>query len=122
MPLLYLDKSVVKEIRKMNEYLPIIKTILLLIPPGKVTTYGSIAKMLGITPRMVGKLLSLNDEAPIIPCHRVVGKDGSLVGYSGVGGLEFKKKLLMAEGVKFVSNYKVDKSCIIDISEILGSP
>ncbi len=122
MPLLYLDKNFVRELRKTKEYLPIIKTILLLIPPGKVTTYGSIAKLIGITPRMVGKLLSLNDEAPIIPCHRVVGKDGSLVGYSGAGGLEFKKKLLRAEGVKFVSDYKVDKSYIVDINEILGSP
>lgn len=48
-----------------------------------------------------------NPDAPVVPCHRVVASDGKLTGYSGVGGVAQKKKMLLNEGVSFKKN-KVD--------------
>ncbi len=92
-------------------------TLLMLIPPGAVTTYGSLAKMLGTSPRFVGRLLAENENVVIVPCHRVVRSDGSLGGYSS-GGEGVKRRLLEIEGVGF-RNGKVDPRCIIDLSSLL---
>ncbi len=79
------------------------------IPKGKVATYGQIAKLAGKAKgsRAVGTYMKTNPFAPIVPCHRVVGFDGKLTGYSGNGGLATKRKMLIDEGVKFLGN-KVD--------------
>jgi methylated-DNA-[protein]-cysteine S-methyltransferase len=84
------------------------------VPKGKVTTYAAIAKKLGTQAyRAVGNALNKNPYAPKIPCHRVVGSDGSLTGFAG--GLEKKKRLLQSEGVHFKSG-KVDlKSSTIEL-------
>jgi len=77
------------------------------IPKGKVVTYGDIAKALHCNgPRAVGNALNKNPYAPAVPCHRVVGSDGSLTGFAG--GLDKKRKLLLGEGVKLRSNGKVE--------------
>lgn len=83
--------------------------ILVEIPKGKVVTYGQLAKMAGSpkAARAVGMAMKTNPNAPHVPCHRVVGSDGSLVGYSGAGGVEQKRKMLISEGVKFKGE-KVD--------------
>jgi methylated-DNA-[protein]-cysteine S-methyltransferase len=76
------------------------------VPKGKVTTYASIARKLGTQAyRAVGNAMNKNPYAPRVPCHRVVGSDGSLTGFAQ--GLEKKKRMLKAEGVAFV-NGKVD--------------
>ena len=68
------------------------------IPYGKTTTYGAIAKELGIrSGQAVGGAVGHNPISIIIPCHRVIGADGSLTGYAG--GLDKKKALLKLEGV-----------------------
>ena len=67
---------------------------------GTVVTYGEIARRLGRGPgsaRAVGAAVGANPIPIFIPCHRVVGADGSLVGYGG--GLEVKGTLLRLEGV-----------------------
>ncbi len=76
--------------------------ILLQIPYGKTTTYGEIARQLAERterPRMsaqaVGGAVGHNEISIIIPCHRVVGTNGSLTGYAG--GLDKKVKLLELE-------------------------
>ena len=72
------------------------------IPYGKTSTYGAIARQLSaesgrnVSPRAVGNAVGHNPISIIIPCHRVVGADGSLTGYAG--GLERKKWLLKFEG------------------------
>lgn len=69
------------------------------IPYGTVLSYSEIARRLGRGPasaRAVGRAVGLNPVPIIIPCHRVVGSDGSLVGYGG--GLEIKAILLRIEG------------------------
>lgn len=76
-------------------------TITSRIPPGQVATYGQIAKLLGTQAyRAVGMALNRNPYAPTVPCHRVVGADGRLVGY--LHGLPAKQKRLTDEGVHFI--------------------
>lgn len=76
------------------------------VPKGKVTTYAAIARCLGSKGyRAVGNALNRNPLAPAVPCHRVVGSDGSLTGFAG--GLPRKRRLLQAEGVAFKEG-KVD--------------
>ena len=53
--------------------------------------------------------MKANPDAPHTPCHRVVAFDGSLTGYSGVGGIKRKKEMLIDEGVSFKQE-KVDLS------------
>ena len=72
---------------------------LMAIPYGSTTTYGQIAKDLGKPglSRAVGRANGANPIWLIIPCHRVIGADGSLTGYAG--GLERKARLLELEGL-----------------------
>jgi methylated-DNA-[protein]-cysteine S-methyltransferase len=67
------------------------------IPYGETTTYGALAQELGdpALARAVGRAVGSNPLSIICPCHRVVGKDGSLTGYAG--GLERKRQLLDLE-------------------------
>jgi len=68
------------------------------IPYGQTTTYGQIASELGnpTLARKVGNAVGHNPLSVIVPCHRVVGKDGKLTGYAG--GLQRKRFLLDLEG------------------------
>ncbi len=68
-----------------------------LISYGKTMTYGEIADIVGSHPRAVGTACGLNPVPIIIPCHRVMGKDGKLTGYSGGDGTETKKFLIELE-------------------------
>ena len=70
------------------------------IPKGSVLTYGQLATMAGrpLAARAVGCAMAKNRWPLIIPCHRVVGSNGKLTGYSGLGGLDTKRKLLEMEG------------------------
>jgi methylated-DNA-[protein]-cysteine S-methyltransferase len=69
------------------------------IPYGETRTYGEVARMIGkpLAARAVGQALNRNPVAIIVPCHRVIGGDGSLVGFGG--GLERKRLLLAIEGI-----------------------
>ena len=68
---------------------------LLTIPYGETLSYGALAKRLGSSPRAVGAAVGRNPISLLIPCHRVLGSDGSLTGYAG--GVERKKFLLEQE-------------------------
>jgi methylated-DNA-[protein]-cysteine S-methyltransferase len=72
---------------------------LMAIPYGTTTTYGKIASDLGRPTggRAVGAAVGSNPIGIVIPCHRVVGADGSLTGYGG--GLDNKVALLRLEGI-----------------------
>lgn len=87
-----------------NEFRQTVWKFLCEIPYGETTTYGAIArktaKAMGkerMSAQAVGGAVGHNPISIIIPCHRVIGKDGSLVGYGG--GLDRKRKLLELEGV-----------------------
>ena len=92
--------------------------ILLQIPYGKTTTYGEIARQLAEKqklPRMsaqaVGGAVGHNEISIIIPCHRVVGTNGSLTGYAG--GIDKKKKLLKLECTDMTGFFVPKKSAAL---------
>lgn len=77
--------------------------LLLMIPYGSVVSYGEIAARLAaqtgravIAPQAVGGAVGHNPISLIVPCHRVIGADGSLTGYAC--GVDLKEKLLALEG------------------------
>jgi methylated-DNA-protein-cysteine methyltransferase-like protein len=88
------------------------------IPEGKVATYGQIARLIG-EPRkakIVGWALHSNPCPGVIPCHRVVNRNGELSGAFAFGGMEVQKKLLESEGIIF------NKDGIINLEEYLWKP
>ena len=89
-----LDMSMLSEFQRR------VLGIALKIPRGKYLTYGDVAKAIGKprASRAVGQALGHNPVPIVIPCHRVLGSDGSLHGYSGGGGIQTKKWLLQLEG------------------------
>ncbi len=68
------------------------------VPRGQTVTYGEVAAMIGRpkAARAVGLAMARNPWPPIVPCHRVVGAGGRLIGFGG--GLELKRKMLEMEG------------------------
>lgn len=75
------------------------------IPKGKVSTYGDIAKHIGITnPQVVGFALHVNKDPDNIPCHRVVNKKGGLAPGYAFGGMDIQKQLLEQEGLEITDN------------------
>jgi methylated-DNA-[protein]-cysteine S-methyltransferase len=72
---------------------------LLALPRGASSTYGRIAAAAGspAAVRAAGAAIGRNPVSILVPCHRVLGQDGSLTGYAG--GLQRKQALLVAEGV-----------------------
>ncbi len=90
-----------------NEFRKSVWKILCKIPYGKVLTYGDIAKQVakqkGITKmsaQAIGGAVGHNPISIIVPCHRVVGRNGKLTGYAA--GIDKKKKLLELEQVNMV--------------------
>ncbi len=84
--------------------------LLLAIPYGKTTTYGRIAAILAqkrglenMSARAVGNAVGHNPVLLIIPCHRVIGADGSLTGYAG--GTDRKERLLRLENAERSGSY-----------------
>ena len=71
------------------------------IPKGTVKTYSEIARAVGkpLAVRAVANAIAKNPYPIQIPCHRVIRSDGSLGGYSGIGGVKKKKNLLRKEGI-----------------------
>jgi methylated-DNA-[protein]-cysteine S-methyltransferase len=67
------------------------------IPYGETRSYGDLGRALGLSPRAVGHACGTNRLPIIVPCHRVVGSDGRLGGYSGGEGPETKRRLLQLE-------------------------
>ena len=97
-----------------GEFRQAVWKILCQIPYGKVITYGDIAKKIanqqgrdGMSAQAVGGAVGHNPISIIIPCHRVVGTNGSLTGYAG--GLDTKIKLLKLEGVDMSPLFRPSK-------------
>lgn len=102
---------------KTTEFRKAVWEIMLTIPYGKTMTYGEIAAQIARTkgiPRMsaqaVGGAVGHNSISIIIPCHRVVGTNGSLTGYAG--GMEKKEKLLTLEKVNMSKFFVPDQKGI----------
>lgn len=72
------------------------------IPPGQRRTYGALATAAGAPglARAVGQAMARNPWPLVVPCHRVVGADGRMTGFSAHGGIDTKRRLLALEGVR----------------------
>ena len=98
---------------KGNVFRQCVWNLLCEIPYGKTTTYGELAKQVAkklnkpsMSAQAVGNAVGHNPISIIIPCHRVVGKNGSLTGYAG--GIDNKIKLLELEGAN-INNFFIPK-------------
>lgn len=89
-----------------------------LIPRGKVATYGQIARMIGAprSSRAVGYALHANPRPGVIPCHRVVNREGRLAPAFAFGGPEIQAQLLESEGVE------VGEDFVVDLEKYLWQP
>ena len=81
------------------------------IPKGKVTTYGTISKIIGVDPRVVGYALHANRDPKNVPCHRVINSKGKISSGYAFGGPDIQKKMLIKERIKF------DKENCVDLKE-----
>ena len=81
---------------------------LLQVPKGKVTTYGELAKAVGLKngQRIIGMIMKKNAFPVIVPCHRVVKSDGKIGGYAY--GKRVKSKMLTNEGIKIKDEKIID--------------
>lgn len=80
------------------------------IPEGKVATYGQVALLAGNPrwARVVGYALHVNPEPGIIPCHRVVNRDGKVAPGFAFGGEGVQRQLLESEGIVFEPDGRID--------------
>ena len=77
------------------------------VPKGKVVTYGMIALAIGLprAARQVGNALHRNPYPVVIPCHRVVNREGRLAPAFAFGGVEVQARLLREEGVEVINGF-----------------
>lgn len=94
----------------MTEFAKRIYEVVRSIPEGRVMSYGQVARMAGNPrgARAVGFVLHRNPEPGVIPCHRVVFRDGSTCTGYAFGGPEVQRELLRAEGVGLLEDGRVD--------------
>ncbi len=80
------------------------------IPEGKVATYGQVALLAGNPrwARVVGYALHVNPEPSIIPCHRVVNREGKVAPGFAFGGEGVQRQLLESEGIVFETDGRID--------------
>lgn len=85
---------------------------LLKVPKGKVTTYGELAKAVGLKngQRAIGRIMNKNPFPVIVPCHRVILSSGKIGGYAW--GEKIKTNMLSKEGVQIKKGKILDKDKI----------
>jgi methylated-DNA-[protein]-cysteine S-methyltransferase len=85
---------------------------LLKVPKGKVTTYGELAKAVGLKngQRAIGRIMNKNPFPVIVPCHRVILSSGKIGGYAW--GEKIKTNMLSKEGVRIKKGKILDKDKI----------
>ena len=93
----------------MNSF-EIIYEVVKSIPKGKVATYGQVARLAGNPrwSRVVGYALHVNPAPGVIPCHRVVNREGKVAPAFAFGGSDIHRELLEAEGIVFEQDGHVD--------------
>ncbi len=117
--------EVISDHSKVLSYLrELIFALIQLVPIGKVTTYSSIAKVLGVSPRFVANVLKSNEKPIVVPCHRVIKSNMELGGYTlhSRSSPEFKEKLLTLEGVKITklgSRRVISEVHVINLEDVL---
>jgi len=101
------------EMAYLPEYSRRVLSFLVKVPVGYVTTYGALAEVAGVAPRVVGRVMATNPFAPLIPCHRVVHSDFGIGGYGG--GVDMKRAMLQREdrGYKEPIKIKVNGAVLL---------
>ena len=94
----------------MTEFARRVYEVVRAIPRGRVLSYGQVARLAGNPrgARGVGFVLHHNPEPGVIPCHRVVFRDGRVTDGFAFGGPDVQRRLLEAEGVHFTADGRVD--------------
>jgi methylated-DNA-[protein]-cysteine S-methyltransferase len=90
----------------MHNALPLLKKI----PKGRVVTYSELARACNTSPRAVGTIMRNNKEPDVYPCYKVVASSGALAGYSAIGGVNTKRKLLERDGVRLDEKGRVNEA------------
>jgi methylated-DNA-[protein]-cysteine S-methyltransferase len=88
---------------RVSEFQRDVYRVALGVKPGITWSYGQVANALGMPPggaRSVGTALGQNPWPLLVPCHRFIGADGKLTGFSAPGGIKTKLKLLALEGAQ----------------------
>jgi O-6-methylguanine DNA methyltransferase len=93
------------------------------VPPGQIVSYGDLARAAGspAAARAVGQAMARNPFALLVPCHRIMGHDGSAVGFSSFGGCSIKQKLLALEGVDVPAKAKRQSGKASSVQDKAGS-
>jgi methylated-DNA-protein-cysteine methyltransferase related protein len=101
-----------------NDFFDMVYEVVRLIPQGRVTSYGAIAKYLGTakSSRMVGWAMNAAHKFPDIPAHRVVNRNGLLTGKMHFSTPTRMEELLRAEGIEVVNDQ------IVRFNELLWDP
>jgi methylated-DNA-protein-cysteine methyltransferase-like protein len=100
-----------KVVNKQESFFQMVYEVVRLIPRGRVTSYGAIAKYLGTagSSRMVGWAMNgSHREKPSVPAQRVVNRNGLLTGKHHFGSPDLMRQLLENEGVKIENDKVVD--------------
>ena len=89
-----------------NSFFEKVYDVVRMVPYGRVTTYGAIARFIGApqSSRMVGWALNSSHHITDIPAHRVVNRNGMLTGKQHFGGQDVMKQLLESEGLKVIED------------------
>jgi methylated-DNA-protein-cysteine methyltransferase-like protein len=109
----------VKERHPKQDFFDSVFQVVRLIPRGRVTSYGAIAKYLGSagSSRTVGWAMNFSHHAqPPVPAQRVVNRNGMLTGKNHFENPDMMQKLLEAEGLK------IENDCIIDFEQHFWDP
>lgn len=105
--------------KKQNDFFEMVYEVVKLIPEGRVTSYGAIAKYLGAarSSRMVGYAMNASHSHKVtVPAHRVVNRNGLLTGKHHFGDPGMMQKLLEKEGVK------VKKDKVVNFEKLFWDP
>ena len=105
-PPLRQGSSSMEVMKKASDFTARVYAVAAKIPKGKVATYGQLARLSGSprAARAVGMAMRNNPHRNIVPCHRVVGAKGALIGYAFGKGVETKHQILKREGIVFTGN------------------
>jgi len=103
----------------MSDFYEMVYEVVRQIPPGRVTSFGAIARYLGTegSARMVGWALNISHlKTPHVPAHRVVNRNGLLTGKIHFGGSTIMQELLENEGITVKDN------CVVDFDHYFWDP
>ncbi len=110
------------DLQSMGDFSRRILVRLRKVLPGSVVTYGELAKLCGKpgASRAVGRIMGANPVPLIVPCHRCMGKDGSMTGFSTQGGIAVKARMLFREGYVANERYAAGMRHLLKVDKVMA--